>query len=180
MAKLKPLRDRWLPIGDWADIVRELTDADDRTKSIVAAAYIENDLALALLARLRLLDEAGQKLLFEKEHSPLGTFSKMIDMGWALNLYDVAVWDDLHRIRKVRNEFAHNLHVRSFDDREVRKHCDGLKGIKRLEPRKHQTKPRTRGECYIDLAAHFGHRFALDSHAHRRPDPSLNRITPDY
>src|ERR1700756_3434330 len=102
MAKLKPLRDRWLPIGDWADIVRELTDAGDRTKSIVAAAYIENDLALALLARLCLLDEAGQKQLFENEYSPLGTFSAMIDMGWALNLYDVAVRDDLHRIRKVR------------------------------------------------------------------------------
>jgi hypothetical protein len=157
-----------------------LSEGDDRAKAIVAAAYIENNLAMAILARFRLLNDAGQKHLYDSEHSALATFSAKIDIGWALNLYDAAVREDLHRIRKIRNKFAHELHVRTFDDPEVRGYCDGLVGIKYLEPLKRRTKPRSRAECYIDLAAHFGERFALDSNSHKRPSPSLNRITPEY
>jgi hypothetical protein len=178
----KPPRQRRLSVlGDWADIYRELSDGDDRAKAIVAAAYVENNLAMAILARFRLLNDADQKHLYDSEHSALTTFSAKIDIGWALNLYDVAVREDLHRIRKIRNKFAHDLHVRTFDDdSEVRGYCDGLVGIKYLEPLKHKSKPRSRSECYVDLAAHFGERFALDSNSHQRPSRSLNNLTPDY
>lgn len=111
----KPPRHRRLSVlGDWAFIVREMDGGDDRTRAIVAAAYVENNLALAVLSRTRPLDEKGQKYLYDLEHAALSDFASKIDLGWALNLYDEKVREDLHRIRKIRNKFAHELDVRDF------------------------------------------------------------------
>jgi hypothetical protein len=177
----KPPRHRWLMLlGGWVDVNRELDTGDDRAKAIVGAAYVENNLALAVLARLRFLQEPGQKHLYDSEYAAMRDFSAKIDIGWALNLYDAKPREDLHRIRKMRNKFAHELNVRSFDHPEVSIYCDKLIGVDYIDIPSGHTRPRSRRERYIDLVAHFGERFAMDSATFHRPPPSQKRIRNDY
>jgi hypothetical protein len=71
-------------LADWFDISEEIENADARTTAIVAAAYVENNLVLAIMHRLRSLSEDDQKLIFENDHAALRDLSAKIDMGYAL------------------------------------------------------------------------------------------------
>lgn len=174
-------RHRWLTLmGDWIEINTELENGDDRAKAIVAASYVENNLALAILARLRFMTEAEQRYIYDEEHAVFFDFASKIDLGWALNLYGEKVRDDLHKIRKVRNKFAHDLDVRTFDHKAVSRYCDELVGPNHIDLPRGKTKPRDRRERYVDLAAHFGERFAMDSSNFQRPPKSPNKIRADY
>lgn len=181
MGKKDPPRHRELSfVKDAAGIHEEIDGASDRTRALVAVAYIENNLVLAIMTRLRELDAANQKLLFEDEHAFLRDFAAKVDLGYALNLYDHNVREDLHRLRKVRNKFAHDLEVRDFDHPLVSRYCDKLIGADCLDLPKGKIGPRTRRERFVDLAFHFGERFAMvTKHLHRPPQPT-NRIGADY
>jgi hypothetical protein len=114
----KTLRHR--PLKNYLPIVKEMEFADDRTAAIVAASLVENNLALVISTRLRqFADDAEKRRLFDNSGALLSTFSNKIDMGFALNLYDRLVRDDLDRIREIRNQFAHHLDVRDFNHSDV-------------------------------------------------------------
>ena len=73
-----------------------------------------------------------KKRLFRPE-GPLGSFSARIDLAYALGLIGKKAARDLHLIRKIRNDFAHDPKTIMFDDDRVAKRCselyyDGLGG----------------------------------------------------
>ena len=53
-------------------------------------------------------------------------FSAKITAGRALGLYDEQVEDDLNRIRKIRNEFAHALLSISFENEVIIGICNSI------------------------------------------------------
>ena len=58
---------------------------------------------------------------------PLGTFSAKIKMALCLNIIRKSDFDDLNKIRKIRNTFAHQLHGLIFDNDPVKSWARSLK-----------------------------------------------------
>ncbi len=162
-------------------ILAEMDSLDNRTSAIVAASLIENNLALAIMGRFRTLEDNDQKCIFE-DRGVLSDFSSKIDIGFALNLYGRLVRDDLHKIRQIRNQFAHHLEVRDFDHPEVAGKYDGLNARRYLDDlaRPKHPHPLPRKELYLAASAHLGARFDLEARAVIRPQEGLSRIASDY
>ena len=93
----------------------------DRSVAILAAAYLEHCLEEYL--RLRLVDDPSVKDLFSG-FAPIATFSAKIDIAFAVGLLPPHIREDLRRIKKIRNLFAHDLDSLTFDAGPVRDICD--------------------------------------------------------
>jgi hypothetical protein len=154
---------------------------NNRAAAIVAAAFIENNLALAIRARFRDLKGADEKRIFENR-GVLSDFASKIDIGYALRIYGVLVRDDLDNIRNIRNQFAHHLEVREFDHAKVAPRCDRLNAPKHLDlaASPDLAKHRTRRDMYLDTACHLASRFDIESKTERRPLNGIALITSDY
>lgn len=174
--KKKPKSPRNLPLDkiDFVAILHEMDVADDRAAAVVAAGFLENNLAMAILSRFCELDPAQQTELCDKEHSALGTFATKIQVGFALQLFGVRIQTDLKAIKRIRNNFAHHLDVRSFDHAEVGADCDKLLCPKYLAWSSMKPEVTRRRDRFLNTAAHLAERFALESRNLRRPtDPQV-------
>ena len=100
--------------------LNEMTSSNDRTCAIVGLAFLENMLVLAIMSRLRDLDEMEQKKLFDEPLSLLSGFSRRVEIARALNLFNDKIKSDLERLNKIRNKFAHYLEVSDFNHQQVR------------------------------------------------------------
>lgn len=99
---------------------------DDRTLAIVGTSFLESILTEVIAVRLPVCDEQVRETLFSSNNNaPLSTFASKVHMARAMNVVDGAAYNDLKLIGRVRNAFAHNVRVESFDhplaDRLVRK-----------------------------------------------------------
>lgn len=128
-----------------------LETASDRAAAIVAGSMI--DLHLEGAIRFQLLGSMkAQERLFDG-NAPLGTFSAKIDLANVLGIIGDDAYRDLHLIREVRNDFAHNLRINDFNTPKVRDKLKQLRlvdtqiGDQRDEPGSHiiSLKPGTPG-----------------------------------
>jgi hypothetical protein len=85
------------------------------SRVIVRATELERLLEFMLQAAMRFgISKDFQGKLFSG-HGPLSTFSAKIDMAYALSLIEQDTWSKLHKVRDVRNTFAHaDAHI-DFD-----------------------------------------------------------------
>ena len=74
--------------------------------ALTVGARLDAALERALLAKMRKLSEAQRTNLFDG-YGPLSSFAAKIDVAYALNIFDDALYADLTVIRKIRNAFAH-------------------------------------------------------------------------
>ncbi len=104
----------------WSDYFdRTFRGESDRACVILAAAMLEQ--ALDVLLRARLAPVASQTdSLFDGAYAPISTFSAKIDLAFRIGLLPASLARDLHLVRKIRNDFAHNVTGCSFDDASVR------------------------------------------------------------
>jgi hypothetical protein len=109
-------------------IAREIGNQSDRGAAIVASAAIEDELEMALEKRL-IIDPGPLKNSLFGGYGPLASFGAKIDLGRAVGLYSSDALNDLHTIRKIRNEFAHIRHPRDFNDQRIRALCMNLRGV---------------------------------------------------
>jgi hypothetical protein len=101
-------------------VIEEIERQTDRGAALVASAFIENRLRIAI--EMRLDPKARQSPLF-RVNGALSSFSAKIDMGHALHLYPKTVRDLLNEIRDIRNKFAHRQEPLKFDTEIVRNQC---------------------------------------------------------
>jgi hypothetical protein len=94
----------------------------DRSKAIVLATIVENHLTEAIKISLR-PDSAVANELFQPS-GPLGNFGTKIRMAYMGGLIGKQLQNDLLIVNKVRNEFAHKLSVKTFEDQPI---CDWIK-----------------------------------------------------
>src|SRR6266446_1480816 len=59
-------------------------------------------------------------------NGPLATFSGKIEVGFAMGIYGPRARRDRHRIRKIRNRFAHELNPITFDMPEMKELCESI------------------------------------------------------
>ena len=103
---------------DFARIDDEAEDVSDRHFALSFAIELENTLRYAITAVLPRKDRTIIDKMVEQD-GVLGTFSRKIDLGYALGLYDAQRHKELHIIRNIRNAFAHTMIPIAFDTPEL-------------------------------------------------------------
>ncbi len=90
----------------------------DRASVILVASILEELLMNILSAKLVGVTSSNDEF-FEGTNAPLGTFNSRIEMAFRIGLISSKFTRDLHLIRKIRNDFAHNINGCTFDDTRV-------------------------------------------------------------
>jgi DNA-binding MltR family transcriptional regulator len=114
----------------------------DRAAAILGASYLET--LLEKLLRTKLVQTPTTDIF--SGHGPLATFSSRTDVAYALGLFHEGVYHDLILVRRVRNEFAHDIDEASFDQASIRDRCADFWFIKQLAAHQdvEELNPRTR------------------------------------
>lgn len=125
MAKKKETAPKVGP-GHWHDVLLdEFEGESDRACVILAASLL--DAALMTLLQARLAPSPSQSdPLFDGANAPLSTFSARIDASYRLGLLSARFCRDLHLIRRIRNEFAHNVTGCNFEESSIRDRIQAL------------------------------------------------------
>jgi hypothetical protein len=114
--------------NNYTDAVNKLKDLlhglDDRGLVLSLAAFAED--ALGFLLKSYLLDSPVSLKLIEGFNAPLGTFSSRINAAYALRLITKDQFNDLEKLRKIRNEFAHNWQPLNFSDSKISNLIKGM------------------------------------------------------
>jgi DNA-binding MltR family transcriptional regulator len=103
----------------------ELEKESDRGCALVAAAYLENEIAALLSQSFVEMNKSMRKELFDF-NGPIGTFSAKIKLAYAMGLISAEVRNALDRIRGIRNKFAHLQHPLNFEDAAIAQQIDAL------------------------------------------------------
>lgn len=104
----------------WDEIfTREFEKESDRACVILSVAMLDRALETLLKARLVPTSSSEDELL-EGAYAPISTFNARIDLTHRLGLISTKLCRDLHTIRKIRNDFAHNITGCTFEDSSVR------------------------------------------------------------
>jgi hypothetical protein len=94
----------------------------DRAAGIVAGSIAERRLEEALRSRMRRNQTAISQNLF-RPSGALGPFSTKIDLAYLLRLLSHDAWKDLTNLKNVRNDFAHDLELDSFEAPSIKDRC---------------------------------------------------------
>jgi hypothetical protein len=97
--------------------IKEIYAAHDRAAAIAAVSFLEPRLEAAI----RRIGGAKGK----------GSFAQKIQRGFELGIYGSETKEDLRLIREIRNGFAHEVAIRSFEEPAIKDHCGNLKLIDR-------------------------------------------------
>jgi DNA-binding MltR family transcriptional regulator len=109
----------------WDRLHLELNSETDRSIAIVAGALLDETLKETIKARL-LPAVQKERCVISASNSPIGSFSARIDICYQLGLISDVMQRDLHIIRKLRNDFAHNPFDLSFNTGSVKNRINEL------------------------------------------------------
>lgn len=105
--------------------LNEIThDLDERGLVLTLAAFAEEALG-DLLGQFMLPGDAATALL-QGFNAPLGSFSARIKAAFALGLLTNRQQENLERLRRIRNEFAHSWEPITFENQAVASHIAAL------------------------------------------------------
>jgi hypothetical protein len=109
---------------DIADSVADLSNESDRGAIILAATSIEDMLEYQILLKLPGLrdDEPTRKRMFEAD-GQIASFSRKIEMAYALGIIDKAYRKKIDLIREIRNACAHSRKPISMKNAQLLAAC---------------------------------------------------------
>lgn len=93
----------------WSGFFQELGTESDRGATILASVWIENLLERKLRSLFKEGSSAARRKLFEL-NGPFSSFSSKILAAYSLGWINSDAFHDINLIRKIRNQFAHDLH----------------------------------------------------------------------
>lgn len=103
----------------WDSILHEeFEDESDRACVILAAALLDSALE-TLLRELLVACSTSEDPLFDSPNAPLASLSTRIEMAYRTGIIDSVFARNLHLVRKIRNDFAHNVSGCTFSDSAV-------------------------------------------------------------
>jgi len=133
----------------WERLHLELNSENDRSIAIVAGALIDDALKETIKARL-LPAAKKERCVLTGGNSPIGSFSSRIDLCYQLGLISELMQRDLHIIRKLRNDFAHNAFDLSFENDSVKSRIKNLDDVTKYK----EGDPEARSNCGPPGAKH--------------------------
>ncbi|MCI5057566.1 MAG: hypothetical protein MRY83_15740 [Flavobacteriales bacterium] len=86
---------------------KEFKSESDRALAILGASAIDHSLGELLERTLIKVSKNQEKLL--TSDGPLSSFSSRIEICYRLGIISIKLRNSLHLIRKIRNDFAHNI-----------------------------------------------------------------------
>ncbi|TGK23323.1 hypothetical protein EHQ05_19220 [Leptospira yasudae] len=111
---------KFLLAKHWDDLLMdEFQKETDRAAVILTASLFDNSLN-DLLNNFLISNSSTNDELFDGPNAPLSTFSAKINVAYRVGLISNKFAHDLNLIRKIRNEFAHNIQGCSFENGKVR------------------------------------------------------------
>lgn len=119
----KTLAETHPHLSGFMDFLADFNKETERGTALAAAAMLDEQLARIIEAFL--IPNNGSKALIDGFNAPLGTFSARIASSFALGLLSEVEYRECELIRKVRNEFAHQIKV-SFKSEKVANLCSLL------------------------------------------------------
>ena len=109
----------WDAAKHWNTVFDEnFSRESDRASVIISGAMLDE--ALETILKTYLVPCPSEDSLMEGAYAPISTLNAKIDLAHRLGLISARLCRDLHTIRKIRNEFAHNIKDCSFRDSAVR------------------------------------------------------------
>jgi hypothetical protein len=116
-------------LKDWQKWFKLLFDEfekeSDRAAVILTSAMIEDSLEDLIKAKLA-PSSSSDDPLFDGSNAPVGSLSAKIEIALRLGLVSDQFARDLHLIRKIRNDFAHNISGCTFEDSATRSRVEEL------------------------------------------------------
>jgi len=106
-------------------LLREFEKETDRAAVILTTSLIENALTTLLQSYLAPVSGRDDEF-FEGANAPLSNFSSKIQLACRLGLLSNHLVNDLNLIRKLRNEFAHNVHGSNLDTGKTKDYLTSL------------------------------------------------------
>jgi mannitol operon repressor len=104
--------------------MRLIREESDRGRVLLACGMFDVQLKKLLLAYFQAGTVATE--LLDDANGPLGTLSARISLAYALGLISEDEYHNLTLIRRIRNDFAHDLDV-SFGSQSVLSRCANLR-----------------------------------------------------
>lgn len=95
------------------DFIEEFQRETDRAAAVLAAAYLDSRLEALLRSKFVAVPGFVDELLTGQ--GGLASFSARISVAYAVGLISLPVASDLHLVRRIRNDFAHELMGLSFN-----------------------------------------------------------------
>lgn len=115
--KNKPPEPHW---RHWSLLYEnEFAQESDRAAVILSASMLDQVLENILRSHLSATSSTDDDL-FDHANAPLSTFSSRVNMCQRLGLISPKLCRDLHIIRRIRNQFAHNITGCTFESSGVR------------------------------------------------------------
>lgn len=110
----------------WNHLIDDtIKNQNDRTIVIVSASILEVQLE-KIIKCFMIEDKKIDENLFSS-NAPLSTFSAKIKMCYYLGLISEHEYNTLNTIRKIRNEYAHGIFIKEFNDvRQIESLCRNL------------------------------------------------------
>ena len=115
-------------ISDHNNIVQEFEKESDRGAAVLAGSLIENYLAKYMKSNM--IDDKNVDDLFHG-FGPFSTFSQRFRSAYAFRLISKEQKQTLSIIQSIRNHFAHNPYIATFEDKKVAGWCRSI-SIKNL------------------------------------------------
>jgi len=97
----------------------------DRAAGIVAGAIVDTRLEHALRSKLKNNIDVANGLF--NSRGALGSFGAKIDLAYLMGILSEDSYSDLKILQKIRNDFAHNLGLSSFDEQSILDRCKNFK-----------------------------------------------------
>ena len=111
---------------DYFNVLHDEFHKETDRAAVILAASIADELLRTLLAAHLVPISSASDELFDGANAPLGTFSSRIEMAYRVGLISVRLARDLHLVRRIRNDFAHNIQGCTFEDARVRQRVTEL------------------------------------------------------
>ena len=102
---------------DFNDFLAEFQSETDRAAAVLAAAYADE--LLKSLIEATFVDNSRYVKDLTRRGGPISSFSARISLAYAIALISKNDAADLHRLREIRNDFAHRLHGITFASQTV-------------------------------------------------------------
>ncbi len=114
---------------DLASFAVRFVNESPRGSAILSSVLLD-EILRSLIATFMIEDSKQVDELLGSETNwdrPIGTFSSRIRTAYCLGLLSPDEFHDLTLIRKIRNDFAHDLDKTSFRDEKIQDRCKSLR-----------------------------------------------------
>ncbi len=116
-----------LDMSDYHSMLNFYHDESDRAAALLASSFLEAFLAQFL--KKFMIDDQQLCDALLKGYGPLATFSARRECAYAFGHIDEIMRNDIKYIAKIRNEFAHNHVIQSFNETPIPDLCRNLSTV---------------------------------------------------